>query len=725
MNWKLCAKFILITSVLLTSATAWAQGQSNITCLNQFYHNWNAGVSDVVVQGDYAYLACQEDGLRIVDIADLDSPYDVAHLPIAQANVLAIAGNYVYVGGWMGEVQVIDISNPASPLEKLIIPIEDGINSIRIYGDYAFICSPYSGLTIVDISNPLDAQIVWTPTNPYGVEDIEVHGTIACVFTGYQDMFIMDMSDITSPQIIDTFGLGNGDYVKGGSISDGYAYLACGWSGLCVLNLSTMEVVSSIDSLSYAFDVKIQNSYAYVHYGDPDCPIAIVDIADPSLPQTLGIYYPPQDLLKFTLKGDIMYVADDQHGLRTVDISDPHNPHEVAHYSRYGRDLDVVISGDYAYVQEDMKLKIIDITDLQHPSELGYFEMNWEYGDMEIAGNIAYLVTHGYTGLYAVDITDPTSPSLLGTFTTTDTDIHYRIAIYDHYAYLVENDGIRILNITDPADIVEVGYYDSRIGNAQIEIYENYAIVATNWHLDELYVLDLTDPISPTQVGSYTISGSCSDLKAADGVLYAAIRHDLLLFELPPSPEWMPTGAIDVYDEFDGRPNAIDIYSHYAYVTVQTYGLCVYDVADISSPVLTGYHETYHAHGIAAKGPIAIVADYDNLGFYDCSQALPIDEISVSTIPQSAALLQNYPNPFNASTQIPLELPSQAHVTLKVFDILGRHVTTLVDGELAAGRHLLHWNGTAANGQVLASGKYFVRAEIGDKIESMPILYLK
>lgn len=725
MNWKLCQKIILIASMFLASAEIWAQDQHNITCINQFYHNWADGVGDVAVQGDRAYLACLGDGFRIVDIADCDAPYDVGHLPMDRADALAVAGNYAYVGGWNSGVRVIDISNPASPQEVHNIPVEGGVNAIRIYGDYAFVCSRGEGLTFVDISNPTAAQVVWNSPDIYRASDIEIHGTVAYAACNYDGLLVIDISQITSPQVTDTHRTTGGEWVTGCSISDGYAYLSCGWNGLCVVDLSTMQMVASIDSLSYAFGVKVKDGYAYVHYGDPDCPIAVVDISNPLSPQTLGVYYPPQDALNFTMKGNMMYVADDHHGLRIVDISDPRNPYELAYYSRYGQDLDVTISGDYAYVREDLKLKIIDIANLQHPSELGYYEMDWEYCDLDIVGNVAYLLTHGYTCLYAVDLTNPHSPSLLGTFTvTTNNDIHYRMAVYEHYAYIVENDGLRILDITNPSNMMEVGYYDYHFGNATIEIFDHYAFVVG--YRTEISVLDLANPISPTQIASCDFDGYCTGMKASDGTLYILSTRKLWVFELPVSPQWAPLAVINLYDELGHQLYGIDVHGHYIYVSVEGYGLCVYDVAERSAPQLTGYFETPgYPRGVAAMGDIAVFADFTNLGFYDCSQALFGEETTKSITPQTAALLQNYPNPFNASTQIPLELPSRSHVTLKVFDVLGRQVSTLADCEFTAGRHVFHWNGTGTNGQPLASGKYFIRASIADQLETMPILYLK
>jgi hypothetical protein len=74
------------------------------------------------------------------------------------------------------------------------------------------------------------------------------------------------------------------------------------------------------------------------------------------------------------------------------------------------------------------------------------------------------------------------------------------------------------------------------------------------------------------------------------------------------------------------------------------------------------------------------------------------------SLPEEFVLLQNYPNPFNSSIVISFSLPSKSSVLLKVFDIMGREVATLVNEELAAGNYYHQWN--ASN---ISSGVYFYR----------------
>ncbi len=85
-----------------------------------------------------------------------------------------------------------------------------------------------------------------------------------------------------------------------------------------------------------------------------------------------------------------------------------------------------------------------------------------------------------------------------------------------------------------------------------------------------------------------------------------------------------------------------------------------------------------------------------------------IEENTPSNLPVELTLTQNFPNPFNPSTIIRLDLPNKGRASLKVYDILGREVATLLDGETAAGRHDFVFDGNR-----LATGVYVYRLEFG------------
>ena len=93
-------------------------------------------------------------------------------------------------------------------------------------------------------------------------------------------------------------------------------------------------------------------------------------------------------------------------------------------------------------------------------------------------------------------------------------------------------------------------------------------------------------------------------------------------------------------------------------------------------------------------------------------------------LPKAYILSQNYPNPFNPSTIIKYALGGRQLVTLKVFDLLGREVATLVNEEKPAGNYEVEFKSPVGSLQ-LASGIYFYRLQAGSYIETKKMIYLK
>jgi hypothetical protein len=83
-------------------------------------------------------------------------------------------------------------------------------------------------------------------------------------------------------------------------------------------------------------------------------------------------------------------------------------------------------------------------------------------------------------------------------------------------------------------------------------------------------------------------------------------------------------------------------------------------------------------------------------------------------LPEDFVLRQNYPNPFNPDTWISYGLPESSPVTLKIYNITGQLVNTLVDEEQAPGVYRVHWSGIDLHGAQVASGIYFCRLKAGD-----------
>ena len=98
-------------------------------------------------------------------------------------------------------------------------------------------------------------------------------------------------------------------------------------------------------------------------------------------------------------------------------------------------------------------------------------------------------------------------------------------------------------------------------------------------------------------------------------------------------------------------------------------------------------------------------AQTDGSGYF----ALPLAALTGRVLPERFSLGQNYPNPFNPSTIIPYQLATSSEVRLEVFNLLGQHIATLVDGERAAGFHTATWRATDGAGRAVGAGVYIYR----------------
>jgi hypothetical protein len=148
------------------------------------------------------------------------------------------------------------------------------------------------------------------------------------------------------------------------------------------------------------------------------------------------------------------------------------------------------------------------------------------------------------------------------------------------------------------------------------------------------------------------------------------------------------------------------------------------DVADGSAIVpANGYHlvqVTLDATGLLPglhTGQV-IVASNDPANpflYVDAQLEVTGDTTPVEDAPRAFALAGAVPNPFNPQTTVHFTLPAAGHATLRLYDVQGRLVRTLVDGARAAGPNEVRWDGRDQHGRASASGTYFARLQFSDR----------
>ncbi|KAA3661561.1 MAG: T9SS C-terminal target domain-containing protein [Calditrichaeota bacterium] len=117
------------------------------------------------------------------------------------------------------------------------------------------------------------------------------------------------------------------------------------------------------------------------------------------------------------------------------------------------------------------------------------------------------------------------------------------------------------------------------------------------------------------------------------------------------------------------------------------------------------------------------VADVDFV--LPAGTATSVGETEEVAVPTGLHLLGNYPNPFNPQTKIKFSLGENAHVTLNIYDMLGRKIATLLDMDVKAGEHAITWDARDKNGVQLGTGLYFYQISTVNAVKTGKMILQK
>jgi len=95
------------------------------------------------------------------------------------------------------------------------------------------------------------------------------------------------------------------------------------------------------------------------------------------------------------------------------------------------------------------------------------------------------------------------------------------------------------------------------------------------------------------------------------------------------------------------------------------------------------------------------------------------------TLPDGYRLSHNFPNPFNPETTIEFQVPARSQVTLRIYNVLGQEITTLINDDLSAGTYTVKWDGRDNQGHDVASGVYIYKLSSDTYTQSRKMLLLK
>ncbi len=413
------------------------------------------------------------------------------------------------------------------------------------------------------------------------------------------------LSDATDD--IDTYGIGF-DYISGYGIANASKYF--------INAIGDIKPPTSVTDLQETGISPSWIRWTWTNPTDVDFEHVIVYIDGSFVTNTTEEFYNSTGLtigMEHTISTKTVDISGNINETWTNDsaITSPANGSTVELASRLeGEIFNVAVTEDYAYAADNETFIIIDITDPASPTLIGSYETEDPIYDIEVADNYAYVANYR-DGLTILNVTDPTSPELISNYNATA--LTSDVAVKDNYVCLADNyNGLVILNITDPILPMPAGIYDTAGFAEGLTIEGNYAYVADS--VNGLVIVNITDPVLPKLVGSYDTVGKAEDVTVSDRYAYVADGDDgLIILDIsdPVSPK-----LIGNYNT-SGYAYSTAVSGNYAYIADRYNGLVILDITNPSLPVLAGSYNTAEnwVTDVAVVDNYAYVADtFNGLG---------------------------------------------------------------------------------------------------------------
>jgi hypothetical protein len=268
---------------------------------------------------------------------------------------------------------------------------------------------------------------------------------------------------------------------------------------------------------------------------------------------------------------------------------------------------------------------------------------------------------------------------------------------------------------------VTIGHYGAitSFGYGTPVVINSNTISNVNMYIDtrlaEVSVIAARNPTSANFAGSFTITAGFGNFPT--GTVSAGNYMGIIGYLSPNGPGGMPDMFVQLSKPAVGNVAVFTGTGFFnAPLVLGTYNNVELGIFNSSTTLdsLTSYTANSGTFTIASGSNVVYWNADVSLAFLGIPQSASVKE------PVAFNLRQNYPNPFNPSTTISYSLPTNTIVTLRLYDLLGHEVKTLVNGQQTAGEHAVMVNGSS-----LASGVYFYRLQAGNFTATKKMMLVK
>ena len=694
---------------------------------------------DVAVQGNLVCVADSAAGLYTLDVRNPHDPRVLGHVATAgNAHGVALIRSIACVAeddpahSGEGVVELIDLSNAQDPEVLGRVATPGAASGVAVSGNYAFVTA--GGFLVIDISNPQSPRIVSSvDTVGYG-SGVTVAGAWAYA-SGFLGLEVIDVTDPLNPRPVGTMktALPALDV----AVSGGQAYVADGYSGLEVVDVSNPRVpgiIGAVPTAGRAQSVGVSGTSVYVAEGGAWAGLQVVDVSNPQNPRIVdsietqgpGCYGVglSEGLVFFAYQGRGDHGPEG--GLLIVSATGSRPVPVVARMNTPGFYLlDLAVAGRIVYAAEmctydcdRSRLQLIDVADPANPRNLGSVPVCW-IQSVSVQGNYAYVagyVGHDQCGLIVVNVDDPLKPRIVGSVILPSPEGTGPVVVSGNYAYVMAI-GLQVVDISNPREprvTGSVGYWEWP--SCGLAVSGTHAYVTAGG----LSVVDISDPTNPTTVGNVSTPTAAGGVVVAGGYAYVAATSELDVLDISNPSNPVITGSAPTPNGAD----AVALSGSHAYLAANGNGFCVVDISNPRDPRTLGGDSAENCPDLAVSG------DYIYTSFGDGLQILPAQCEAASGLIGAAGLpattwLSVSPNPARGETTIRLALRDRGPVGAAIFDVAGRRVRGLQDGELGAGVYDFPWNGRDDAGRQVMAGIYLARVSTAAGTRTTRVVFLR
>jgi hypothetical protein len=711
-----------------------------------------ASAGRIVLRDDYAYVSCGRGGMSIVDVSNPFQPEQIGRTN-SECEGIALLEDYAYTGG--ANIRIFDIEDPSNP--ELLNWSEHSYN-----GEMSILNEVLCGrLIFYNLEDRLEPELIHR-NNPYGETCHELVDEILFLPIGIVELRAptisgFDIDDPSNPArlvscILSTLSPNDICY------EDGYIYVTHGSKGFTICDFrdwDNAEEVNTYVNFADYHNVAVQGNYAYAfdYFGR----FVVISLEDPNQPVEVfeevwdEFYIIPGTEMPLVVADDFIYTYNrfnsedeegedyDRQGIYTYSIENPEAPeliHELL-INWHHQAFDLKLDGDFLYGSTlGTGIMVISLENPEAP-ELIEIHEDFQCKKLDSHDNLLISTSREHQELEGIVIWDKSNPYNLEIISTLSLEDEGRdVAIYGNYVYFAGDwGGMWIISIEDPENPQVLNQFDTPYVAFDLEVKDGILYLSC-WE-NGLKVFSLEDPENPELIGQYNTPGYSWSLALSDNYLCLADESDFGVYDVSRVQGlWFLELSAESHD-FDST--AVD--------SIADWDLTLTNTSRTERVISEIIFDDTTAFFCQVEAPFTIPSESDTFltvffapmtdSFYYSTLTFSSGEKDLEvvlsgrgyvpnsidhdkSIPFKFALESAYPNPFNSTTTIRYQLPRMERVTIRILDVSGREVATLVNDQIQAGYHQATWH--AVN---QPTGIYFCRVETAGFTKTTKLALIK